>query len=92
VAVLLVSLISGGAPTSLQTPAVPRAAAVGAAVVDATTLDRKMMFGYQGWFLCPGDGSPPPPCRSVRRAIDDGFPFGLRLTAVAVPDRCRLRG
>ena len=27
-------------------------------VVDATTLDRKMLFGYQGWFLCPGDGSP----------------------------------
>jgi hypothetical protein len=26
--------------------------------VDATTLDRKLMFGYQGWFGCPGDGSP----------------------------------
>lgn len=28
------------------------------AVVDATTLERKMLFGYQGWFLCAGDGSP----------------------------------
>jgi hypothetical protein len=27
------------------------------APVDATTLDRKLMFGYQGWFGCPGDGS-----------------------------------
>jgi hypothetical protein len=25
---------------------------------DATTLDRKLLFGYQGWFACPGDGSP----------------------------------
>ena len=28
------------------------------AAVDATTLDGKLMFGYQGWFGCPGDGSP----------------------------------
>jgi len=28
------------------------------AVVDATTLERKMLFGYQGWFLGHGDGSP----------------------------------
>src|SRR5215208_3491267 len=28
------------------------------APVDATTLDRKLLFGYQGWFGCPGDGSP----------------------------------
>ena len=27
-------------------------------LVDAATLDRKLMFGYQGWFACPGDGSP----------------------------------
>ncbi|MCA9666297.1 MAG: hypothetical protein KC503_11940 [Myxococcales bacterium] len=25
-------------------------------VVDPSTLDRKVMFGYQGWFACPGDG------------------------------------
>ena len=28
------------------------------AVVDATPLERKMLFGYQGWFLGHGDGSP----------------------------------
>ena len=27
--------------------------------VDATTLNRKVIFGYQGWFGCPEDGSPP---------------------------------
>ena len=26
--------------------------------VDPNTLNRKLMMGYQGWFLCPGDGSP----------------------------------
>ena len=25
--------------------------------VDPTTLDKKVLFGYQGWFVCPGDGS-----------------------------------
>lgn len=25
--------------------------------VDPSTLDRKLMMGYQGWFACPGDGS-----------------------------------
>src|SRR5437773_3667507 len=29
-----------------------------AAAVDPTTLDRKLLFGYQGWFGCPDDGSP----------------------------------
>jgi hypothetical protein len=29
-----------------------------AGLVDSTTLDRKLMFGYQGWFACPDDGSP----------------------------------
>ncbi|MHB8875114.1 MAG: glycoside hydrolase family 71/99 protein, partial [Myxococcaceae bacterium] len=28
-------------------------------LVDATTLTNKLLFGYQGWFLCPGDGAPP---------------------------------
>jgi hypothetical protein len=31
---------------------------VRATAVDATTLERKLLFGYQGWFGCPGDGSP----------------------------------
>jgi hypothetical protein len=26
--------------------------------VDPSTLNRKMLLGYQGWFACPGDGSP----------------------------------
>ena len=26
--------------------------------VDPSTLTRKLMMGYQGWFGCPGDGSP----------------------------------
>jgi hypothetical protein len=29
-----------------------------AAVIDVATMDRKLMFGYQGWFACPDDGSP----------------------------------
>ena len=28
-------------------------------VVDATTMNHKLLMGYQGWFACPGDGSPP---------------------------------
>lgn len=28
-------------------------------VVDPTTLHRKLLMGYQGWFACPGDGSLP---------------------------------
>lgn len=27
-------------------------------MVDPTTMDRKLLMGYQGWFACPGDGSP----------------------------------
>lgn len=28
-------------------------------VVDPSTLHHKLLMGYQGWFSCPGDGSPP---------------------------------
>jgi hypothetical protein len=27
--------------------------------VDASTMNRKLLMGYQGWFACPNDGSPP---------------------------------
>src|SRR5262245_10133785 len=29
------------------------------APVDASTLSNKLLFGYQGWFACTNDGSPP---------------------------------
>jgi hypothetical protein len=45
------------ADAARRTPAVA-SGAVAAPVVDPTTLDRKLMFGYQGWFACPDDGSP----------------------------------
>lgn len=46
-------------PAAVPAPAIPRSQqAASAPLVDATTLDRKLMFGYQGWFGCPGDGSP----------------------------------
>jgi hypothetical protein len=47
-------------PSLSQLPSASRTppAAIARAAVDATTLDRKLMFGYQGWFGCPGDGSP----------------------------------
>ena len=47
-----------GRTAAIAPPAVaPKAAAVAASEVDATTLHRKLLFGYQGWFGCPGDGS-----------------------------------
>ena len=51
------------AGSALPPPAAMRAgAAAGSAArttpVDPTTLNRKLLFGYQGWFGCPEDGSP----------------------------------
>jgi len=63
----LTSAIVVGCSTSIAQRApvaagpVATAAAVNpqsASAVDPTTLDGKLMFGYQGWFGCPGDGSP----------------------------------
>ena len=63
----LTSAIVAGCSTSIAQRApvaagpVATAAAVNpqsASAVDPTTLDGKLMFGYQGWFGCPGDGSP----------------------------------
>jgi len=36
----------------------PRTGHSGGTAVDPTTLERKLLLGYQGWFACPGDGSP----------------------------------
>ena len=44
---------AGAAPVATVPENVQRTGAV-----DAATLDRKLLFGYQGWFGCPGDGSP----------------------------------
>ena len=53
-------VISQGAPVSTgpTPPTAPPPIAAPASVVDPTTLNGKLMFGYQGWFGCPGDGSP----------------------------------
>jgi hypothetical protein len=52
------TVISQPAPVATGPVAsIPPVAQV-ASAVDATTLDGKLMFGYQGWFGCPGDGSP----------------------------------
>src|SRR5881392_1037812 len=48
---------TGIRPPVVSVPTAP-ARAAGAADVDPTTLEGKLMFGYQGWFACPGDGSP----------------------------------
>ncbi len=51
-------LISALAPLRAQgadpVSALPAASASPAATVDPSTLDGKVLFGYQGWFGCPG--------------------------------------
>jgi hypothetical protein len=39
-------------PTSVPTETVPAHTSV-----DASTMEHKLLMGYQGWFTCPGDGS-----------------------------------
>jgi hypothetical protein len=63
VAMACVWLLVSGCQSALRLPGAakrtgPASASARVSVVDATTLDRKLMFGYQGWFGCPGDGSP----------------------------------
>jgi len=52
---LSLSACSLGAPGPRDGAATPTATRMTASAVDATTLDGKAIFGYQGWFACPGD-------------------------------------
>lgn len=54
--------------------------------VDASTLDGKVLLGYQGWFNCPGDGSPGNNWRSWSR----GVPAADTLTIDLFPDLSEL--
>jgi hypothetical protein len=57
---LLAVALGGCAPRGIPLPR-PRPAAVPADLarrVDPSTMDGKLMLGYQGWFGCPEDGSP----------------------------------
>jgi hypothetical protein len=58
------------------------AAVYGAGPVDASTLDGKVLFGYQGWFNCAGDGAPENGWRSWAR----GVPSAETLTVDMYPD------
>jgi hypothetical protein len=53
------SPVDGPAPASdLDTTPDSSTPDIGTPVLDPTTLSKKVMFGYQGWFSCPGVGSP----------------------------------
>jgi hypothetical protein len=54
----------------------------GGADVDPATLDGKVLFGYQGWFNCAGDGAPENSWRSWAR----GTPSPETLTIDMYPD------
>jgi len=56
--------------------------AYGADVVDASTLQGKVLVGYQGWFNCPADGAPQNNWRTWAR----GVPGPNTLTVDLYPD------
>ncbi len=58
------------------------AAALGAQPVDVSTLNGKVLSGYQGWFNCAGDGAPQNNWRSWAR----GTPAPETLTIDMYPD------
>ncbi len=45
-------------PTIPTKPPTPTPTRIIKNTIDASTMDRKFMMGYQGWFQCPMDGSP----------------------------------
>lgn len=45
-------------PVQQLVPVAARTSIALGSAVDPTTMDRKLLFGYQGWFGCPEDGSP----------------------------------
>jgi len=53
-----------------------------AQTVDFTTLDGKVLLGYQGWFNCPGDGDP----NRGWRSWANGTPSPKTLTVDMYPD------
>jgi hypothetical protein len=53
------SIVVAGSTNTLLLPAVTSQKFYRlASEVDPTTLNRKLLMGYQGWFACPNDGSP----------------------------------
>lgn len=62
------------------------ASASGADLMDASTLQGKVLLGYQGWFNCPGDGSPQNNWRTWAR----GVPSADTLTIDLYPDLSEL--
>jgi hypothetical protein len=55
--------------------------------VDPATLDRKLMMGYQGWFACPGDGSP---VNAWMHWFRNNTPTATNLTVDMWPDMTEL--
>jgi hypothetical protein len=62
--------------------AISPALAAGPGNPDPSTLDGKVLLGYQGWFSCPGDGNPASNWRSWAR----GVPAPATLTIDMYPD------
>src|SRR4051794_27398626 len=62
------------------------AAGRAADVVDSSTLEGKVLFGYQGWFKCPDDGSPEKSWSHWAR----GVPAAGTLTIDMYPDLSEL--
>ena len=63
------------------------AGGAGPAIVDATSLEKKLLLGYQGWFACKGDGAPPD--RWVHW-FGDQVPDAAHLTVDMWPDTSEL--